>query len=107
MVVGDKGNQKKDPLGMVMPFRAFAIEHLRHEEEVERRIRMIRQMGGHVVALGPEEDTRFLQLAKMAVAQLTTGTWSIERARKCLVDHLAFTCFDPLVERVNSADGDR
>jgi hypothetical protein len=88
MVVCDKGHNDKSPLALVVPFRSYAIERHRSGEDVERRIRAIRSAGGQVLAVGRDDDRRFEQRARLAVAQLTNGSWGGDRARRYLQDVL-------------------
>lgn len=102
MVIGGKGDQRKDPLGLHLPSRVYAIEHHRSEGELERRVRSVRSAGGVVVAVGLESDARFLQRAKVSVAQMTAGSWSVEKAREYLMEHLRTAAHDPFIATINA-----
>ncbi len=105
MVVAGKKDLRKDALGMVFTSRLYAIEHHRNESDLERHAQAVRNAGGQVIAVGLESDTRFLQRARMAVAQLTTGSWSVERAREYLMEHLRAACRDPYLVNLNDHGG--
>ncbi len=105
MVVSDKGHTKKSPLGMIAPFRSFAIERLRNEEDLEKRMRAVRNAGGQIIAIGLEDDRQYEQKAKLAVVQLTNGSWGVERARQYLMEHLLATCRDQYLLGMNRQAG--
>jgi hypothetical protein len=101
MVVSNKGHNKKSPYDYITPFKSYAIERLRNEEDLEKRARGVRNAGGQVIAIGLEDDRQYEQRARLAVVQLTNGSWSVERAREYLVEHLRLHCHDPYLLRMN------
>jgi len=87
VVVADKRQQKKDPLSLTIPSRAYVLESIRNEEDLERRIKAIENSGGTVIAIGNERDNQYLQRAKLAVVHLIAGKWTIETAKEYLREY--------------------